>query len=712
MRLTPVCLFFLLCICKNCIAQDTTAILNRSMLDPNTDIISLSGLKGWVFRNGNDTSWKRMIIETTGWREIDMKNISAKDADKNGKFEGWLRFKFKLDSSFGNIPVGIETLRWAATDIYLDGNFITSFGNTGINGKPYQENRNTLTGLHQFIIETGKEHVLAIYIVDYIDPFDKKFLKTESLINNYSVLVSLTGPLAHTKFTGLVRDSAAYGFLYCGIIGIIGMMFWFLCFQNRIEKNLLLIAISTTLFFFWEFFVNVASYPLEIDFNRWWILFYIGFQSWPLATASMIYTVGVIFNVKYKKILLLFGVVFVAVSFLSTYLYKDSDFGYFAFHPLSAMIVQVYILISSWKKLKGAQWAIVIGVISTTVFSLLWAFLYTFYQNLSFQISILIQSLQCLSYPVSLMIYVVIRFKEILKEVQLNADKVVKMTEEKQEMLAQQNELLEEQVEERTRELKASQAQLIQSEKLASLGQLTAGIAHEIQNPLNFVNNFSEINRELINDLVEEVDKGSLEEVKLLVKDIQENEEKINHHGQRAAAIVKGMLQHSRTSSGVKEPTDMNALCDEYLRLSYHGLRAKDKSFNAKFETHFDDNIGKINAVPQDMGRVILNLINNAFYAVTEQRKLGIEDYEPMVTVSTKKEHDKIFISIADNGTGIPQNVVDKIFQPFFTTKPTGEGTGLGLSLSYDIIKTHGGQISVDSKEGTGTIFIIQLPSS
>ncbi len=263
-------------------------------------------------------------------------------------------------------------------------------------------------------------------------------------------------------------------------------------------------------------------------------------------------------------------------------------------------------------------------------------------------------------------------------------------------------------------ELRATQKQLVQSEKMASLGELTAGIAHEIQNPLNFVNNFSEVNKELLVEMKDEMSKGNLDDAKAIANDVIENEEKINHHGKRADAIVKGMLQHSRSSTGVKEPTDINALCDEYLRLSYHGLRAKDNSFNATIKTDFDRDLscveGKINIVPQDIGRVLLNLYNNAFYAINEKKKTDVQGYEPRVLVKTKKINNTIELTVRDNGNGIPQNIVDKIFQPFFTTKPTGEGTGLGLSLSYDIIKAHGGEIKVNTKENEGTEFIIQLP--
>jgi len=262
-------------------------------------------------------------------------------------------------------------------------------------------------------------------------------------------------------------------------------------------------------------------------------------------------------------------------------------------------------------------------------------------------------------------------------------------------------------------ELKATQSQLIQSEKMASLGELTAGIAHEIQNPLNFVNNFSEVNAELLDELTHELDNGKIDEARVIAKDIKENEQKINHHGKRADAIVKGMLQHSRTSSGIKEPTDINQLADEYLRLAYHGLRAKDKTFNASMKTDFDASVNTINIIPQDIGRVILNLITNAFYAVTDKKKNLPEGtvYEPMVTVTTKKGKDQIVISVRDNGDGIPSKVIDKIFQPFFTTKPTGQGTGLGLSMSYDIVtKSHGGELKVDTKEGLYTEFKIILP--
>jgi signal transduction histidine kinase len=259
-------------------------------------------------------------------------------------------------------------------------------------------------------------------------------------------------------------------------------------------------------------------------------------------------------------------------------------------------------------------------------------------------------------------------------------------------------------------QLKSTQAQLIQSEKMASLGQLTAGIAHEIQNPLNFVNNFSEVSNELIDEMKDEIKKGNYEEVSAIANDVKQNIEKINHHGKRADAIVKSMLEHSRIGTGQKDITDINVLCDEYLRLSYHGLRAKDNTFNASFQTHFDATLPAIKVIPQDIGRVLLNIINNAFYAVNERSKMADKGYTPEVSISTARTGDMIEIKISDNGGGIPDHIKEKIFQPFFTTKPTGQGTGLGLSLSYDIVKAHGGELKVVGKEKEGSEFLIQLP--
>jgi signal transduction histidine kinase len=319
-----------------------------------------------------------------------------------------------------------------------------------------------------------------------------------------------------------------------------------------------------------------------------------------------------------------------------------------------------------------------------------------------------------------LVVFIVSQRKKLQYHKDLHA-----LHEEQEQYLTQQNALLENRVEERTtellfqknelqkslHELNLAQLQLIQKEKMASLGELTAGIAHEIQNPLNFVNNFSEVTIELADELRKELDNNEPEEAKTVADSIKQNIEKIHYHGKRADSIVKGMLEHSKTVTGQKELTDINKLAMESLKLSFNNFRAKDDDFNAVFETFFDDKIGNVNIIPQAVKRVLLNLFNNAFYFVMEKKNLSDEKYKPVVSVTTKKDEDNVLIIVTDNGTGISPTVLQKIFQPFFTTKPTGHGTGLGLSLSYDIIKAHGGEINVESAPGEGTTFVIKLPA-
>jgi signal transduction histidine kinase len=351
------------------------------------------------------------------------------------------------------------------------------------------------------------------------------------------------------------------------------------------------------------------------------------------------------------------------------------------------------ILYQAWKNKQNGVWIIAGAFLCLIISTVTWILYSRFSQNywLNLFDSVLFYLIYG-SIPIGLTAFMASRFRDLYTHLE---QKVHDRT------LA---------LEQSLEDLKSTQTQLIHSEKMASLGALTAGIAHEIQNPLNFVNNFSEVNQELIGEMEEEIDKGNLVEAKKIAGSIRENQQKINQHGKRADNIVKGMLQHSRSSSGIKELVDINKLADEFLRLSYHGLRAKDKSFNASLKTDFDSSIGKINIVSEEIGRVILNLLNNAFYAITEKKRMNPEGYEPTVSINTRKVGDKIQIEVKDNGNGIPQNVLDKIFQPFFTTKPTGQGTGLGLSLAYDMVKTHGGELKVETKEGDGSEFCIQLP--
>lgn len=714
-----IILFFLVGIHEG-LSQDSAASLSAKMLGNNRFIL-LSPLDGWIFKRGNDSSWANVEANTSDWMRLKPTQLSAKYADKTGEIEGWFRFKFKLDNDFSNMKLGLIRGGWAATEIYLDGNFFASFGSTGANGKKFQEYNPIDKKSTPLVLETGEEHLIAIHFVDYRSSLHLGQLKSavgsyvRREANGLEYFIMLAGPEYDFSTQKNSLNTLFYRSVWLSVTLLLALLFWLLVILNPGErKTLLLIAVFSSA----SAISNVTRFFLTdptISFVSWdrnnllqnlclWLLIVVAF-----------FLTATILNLKISKNLTRFLILYILFGIAtSLFAFGQWVMAISVFVELTAITV---IIVSRWKKLKGAQWAIVAGLSLSILFGALFAFF-----NLRDSYKNYWQPLLTgfyLSFPLSLMVYVSLRFKEIINEVREHARRVVQMTEEKKEQAVKQQKALEEEVARQTVELrdslenlKATQSQLIQQEKMASLGELTAGIAHEIQNPLNFVNNFSEVNKELIGEMKTEIEKGNLDDVKAIVADIENNEEKINHHGKRADAIVKGMLQHSRTSSGQKEPTDINALADEYLRLAYHGLRAKDKSFSAKFDTNFDPSIGKINVVPQDIGRVLLNLINNAFYAVNERKERLDGTFEPTVSVITKKLDGKIEIKVRDNGNGIPQKVLDKIFQPFFTTKPTGVGTGLGLSLSYDIIRAHGGEIKVETNEGEGSEFITQLPAS
>jgi two-component system NtrC family sensor kinase len=701
-----------------CSAQDTALLLSADMFDKTTDRFDIGAKEGWLFKVGSNTSWAQRDMDITGWEKMKPTELSAKLADKNGRAEGWFRIKIKPDKSFNGMPLGLNTGSWAAADIYLDGRLLRSSGNTGSNGEPFIENRLLYNQPVQIELSPGIEYTIALHVVDYVSPLPPKTLKSEEI--GFPPLIMITGP----KFISLEYENAVkrklYPAIWTAVCSVLCMLFWLLYAQNPSEKNLQLIALCIT-FHSMNLLGNIAAeFITGLSFvNMKLIYLTISFS----AAAAAIMIPLILANVFKGNIpieLKIFLALNLIMQVISIIFWRQSIILLLLL--ISVFAVSIYYVVSSWKTLRGAQWAIIAGLMLT----MLWILMYAVNDNGTneFPFAALYATGIYLSFPLSLLVYVSIRFKEIIREVQENAQQVVQLSEEKKEQAIHQQKILQEEVTRQTAEirttlndLKATQTQLIQSEKMASLGELTAGIAHEIQNPLNFVNNFSDVNTELIDELKEELATGNLQLATAIADDIQQNEVKINHHGKRADAIVKGMLEHSKANTGKKEMADINKLADDYLRLSYHaclsgrqGLRAKDKDFNAILKTDFDEGIGNINIIPQDIGRVLLNLYNNAFYAVDEKKKQLGDGYEPTVEVSTKKEGNKMSISVRDNGKGIPPNLVDKIFQPFFTTKPTGSGTGLGLSLSYDIVKAHGGEIKVYSKENEGSEFIVELP--
>ena len=665
--------------------------------------------------------WEYKAQGASTWKKIDPLKLDASIANEKGEIDGWLRYYFTVDSTIANEPLFMRFIYFGAASVFINGQLIH---NQGLNYAAKQYDYKTINNL-----SVTKQNCLLVHIKDkkygfpvyaYQQDLNSSKANTIRFVNtNYTVFINvLLDKIAffyHLWITGLAIFSILFGILY---------------FVNKRNPNLFYITFSNSLLCIAIYLIYVINMK-EITFNDSILYEYIFRSVYWLYVLVLVITIFKLIGAQFTKIIrILLGLIILG-SGIQIFIDKNNLLIAIIFY---ALILISYQVAKRIKFIKGAQWFVIAGLISVIVFSILFNVIIRIIKvDINSNFSLLVGSGVTLSFPISLFFYLAFRFREINQEVVANANEIVRLS-------AQQQKQLEIQVNERTAELqksltdlKSTQTQLIQSEKMASLGELTAGIAHEIQNPLNFVNNFSELNNELLQELGPLDKLGVTADQQDILKDLQSNSEKINHHGQRAAAIVKGMLQHSRTSSGQKEPTDINALCDEYLRLAYHGLRAKDKNFNAEFKTEFDETIPKVNIVPQDMGRVVLNLINNAFFAVGERGReeaishkveaIGSEEkgipsglqltpYSPTVTVSTKNLGNKIEITVSDNGTGIPSEIKEKIFQPFFTTKPTGQGTGLGLSLAYDIVtKVHGGKLTVESEQGKGTTFKIEIPT-
>ncbi len=699
-------------------AQDTVVTISSPVFNEN-GLFFISDANGWVFKQGNDTTWGKKDIDISGWKKLSPAHISLKYAGKNGRVESWFRLKIKIDKSLTGGPLGVKSAAWAAADIYIDGQLITSNGNTGVNGKPYLEGTTYGHLAVPVNLKPGTEHTIAVHLVDEVSPVPPRRLKSGD--SGLLGVISIAEPGYNLAYFHIRVKDRMLESMWVSVGAILSLLFWLLFFQNPTEKNLRLIALVATFSTLNLFFASMIENVGVSNLNSW-IFNYIGNVCYGLDAVFGLLVLIAVFNRRKTVFLRIFIGIFLAFITVVNLLPADTD------NLLSGVMIfmmiglNFYYIISSWKHLKGPQWTIVAGLMTSYLFGA--AYIYGAVLNSNATLDFIQLSITgySLSFPLSLLVYVSMRFKEIINEVRENALQVVQLSEEKKEAALNRQKILEQEVNRQTAEirttldnLKATQAQLIQSEKMASLGELTAGIAHEIQNPLNFVNNFSEVNKEMLEELKVESGKPKAErdgqlEIEL-INDIIQNEQKINHHGKRADSIVKGMLEHSRSGSGKKEPADINTMADEFMRLSYHGLRSKDKSFNSELTTNFDPGLPKINVVQQDVGRVLLNLFNNAFYAVNQKQKITEAEYKPEVTVTTSAENGQVIIKVKDNGIGIPDAIKEKIMQPFFTTKPTGEGTGLGLSLTYDmVVKGHGGSIDVDTKENEYTLFTIKLP--
>ena len=684
---------------------------------------------GWRFRAGDSTGWASPPYQDSHWAKVK----PSVDLNENSTLwkagRGWFRETFRLR----RLPTKDLTMtiqQFGQSVIYLDGRRMA------VLKPPHYDSGGSqrISMLLPIHVSDTNQHTLAVRyafrrdpLVGAVvnkDPFRLKFMASDSAVNN------------------LVDDrsnSAGFSYLLIGVFGVLSLLH-FLFYRANPTQRVNRVLAGTMLAFAITFLADEAdSYTgtLTLDSMRG-----------ALGQSSVSAAVSLLLLSVYTYLGRRPGWIFwgIVVLLAAEILYRIG-IGQVAatviWIPFLLVLVE-YIRVSWLAKRRNPDpdarlpW----NSLKVTLYSFLAIVLISFVAGVAVSVFKVRDGLDWITLPASLLALVMIlsipvglslslvrdyaqtylSLRQKFDEVEQLSAQTLAQEQEKQQLLARQNETLEHQVADRTAELQQSltdlrttQTQLIQAEKMASLGELTAGIAHEIQNPLNFVNNFSEVSAELVDELHEEYQKPDRDpDLQAdLLGDLKQNLQKITQHGSRASSIVKGMLEHSRKSTGQKELTDLNALADEYLRLAYHGLRAKDKRFNCELVTHFDPTLSPVAVVQQDISRVLLNLFNNAFYAVQQKQKSAPADYKPTVWVSTKQSANYLEIRVRDNGTGMPDPVKAKIFQPFFTTKPTGEGTGLGLSLSYDIItKGHGGTLSVESQAGEGTEFITGLPTS
>jgi len=697
-------------------AQESVISLSADKID--TEVIYLSQLDGWVYKSGNVDDGANPDLNTTDW--IDLKPSALNDSHLNDKgiIDGWFRIRVRIDSSLSDIPLFWRVGTWGAIDLYLDGDLVQQYGVTSSNRDAF-DGYNPMNQLAKYAnLELGKDYLIAVYLTDHYTSTLNNTTRANSL--SYDPLVRLSIEEYNEQISYAINVGSFWSGAMVFTMTILCLIFWLLYAQNPGQDALKLIAITTSVLTVGVWFnTNTLQHSVDLLFYS---LFNFLFQFSVMLYVSLVTYSMLLLIANWRPLKFWYLVILTTVLAILSWITGSIIFPILLFAIAGVLIL--YVIIRWRANMSGANAHLARGALITSGIAVFFLIAEVIQLTFNVHITSLILSAFFLTIPVSMLMYINRRYKDSLVEVEEHSHQVVKLSKENELLLTEQNVLLEHQVAERTvelqkslDELKLTQEQLIQSEKMASLGQLTAGIAHEIKNPLNFVNNFSDLSRELVIEVREEMEAVGLSDdqrsrIEPILNDIEQNVQKINEHGRRADSIVKGMLQHSRGKSGERESVLLNNLISEYVNLAYHGMRAQDQSFNVTLKMDFDPEIEKCTVAPQDFSRAILNLVNNACYAADQKKRLSNEKgFNPTVTISTRKIDDQVEIRIHDNGTGIPDHIRKKIFEPFFTTKPTGSGTGLGLSLTYDIIVSqHSGQLEVNSTAGEFTEFRILIP--
>lgn len=710
-------LLFILALCRPALAQPGVFRI---------DSIPDEGLTPrllWRWQGGDNSTWASPTFNDSQWDTIRLNRNINRLPQVAKAAHCWFRLTILLDSAVANQPMPLFVHMNGAAELYVDGRFFARFGTIGTSPETTMKHKRVRGDMCLLPALPAGSHLLAVRFATYpTSGFMPKYIESKRTFD-----IEISNP---TSFVVTTADEV----------------------HTRTLEEFLIVGLSLMLAAIHFLYYTYRRRTINLIFGTTMLLSCLGtiandlpFYMRSLAVASWSDYLGTLFNTAFAVMLLatyysflqqkrglIFGILagFTMLAALLTGIPSSPRLLEFALTAARALsLLMLFLdgfrisLIAIRNKQYNAVLVLISGsvVLSIAVLGSIIIGVLNYWKLANSDYGIL-PTLMAISIPSVLAILLAKEHDQTNRDLQNRLADVEKLSTEKETILTQQKELLEQQVARRTAKLNQSlqnlretQTQLVQREKMASLGELTAGIAHEIQNPLNFVNNFAEVSTELLDELKQEQtrppDERDIELELELLGDVHQNISKISQHGQRAASIVRGMLQHSRTSSGDKEKTDLNALADEYLRLSYHGLRAKDKAFNATLHTSLDPMLDHVNVVSQDVGRVLLNLFNNAFYAVREKAKASPTGYFPTVWYTTRQHEHEIELRIQDNGNGIPEALQRKIFQPFFTTKPTGEGTGLGLSLSFDIItKGHGGTLAVETTPGEQTTFIIRLP--